>query len=138
MRPAVSRDASGREMRLITESEPRHSFGRVLGRETVGQAAAGVEQVTAARIAMQRIAGGHEPSGKGEHDEAWALRCHSDRHAEPWSADHGSAWRSNTATSSAAPAKPAAALRTATSFLGQLGSGSQVASTVPADGDVNP
>jgi len=45
---------------------------------------------------------------------------------------------SSTATSSTAPAKPAAALRTATSFLGQLGSRSQVASTVPADGDVNP
>jgi len=45
---------------------------------------------------------------------------------------------SSTATSSTAPATPAAAPRTATSFLGQLGSGSQVASTVPADGDVNP
>ncbi len=42
---------------------------------------------------------------------------------------------SSTATSSTAPA---AAPRTVTSFLGQLGSGSQVASTVPADGDVNP
>ncbi len=42
---------------------------------------------------------------------------------------------SSTGTSSTAPA---AAPRTVTSFLGQLGSGSQVASTVPADGDVNP
>jgi len=45
---------------------------------------------------------------------------------------------SSTATSGTASATPAAAPRTVTSFLGQLGSGSQVASTVPADGDVNP
>ena len=44
----------------------------------------------------------------------------------------------STATASTARAKPSAAPRTATSFLGQLRSVSQVASTVPADGDVNP
>ncbi len=42
---------------------------------------------------------------------------------------------SNTSTSKA---QPAASSRAATAFLGQLRSASQVASTVPADGDVNP
>jgi len=53
-------------------------------------------------------------------------------------ASNSSTATSNTATSSTARATPAAAPRTATSFLGQLRSVSQVASTVPADGDVNP
>ncbi len=41
-------------------------------------------------------------------------------------------------TSNTSKAQPAASSRAATAFLGQLRSASQVASTVPADGDVNP
>jgi hypothetical protein len=41
-------------------------------------------------------------------------------------------------TSSTSSAKPAAPPRASTSFLNRLGSGAQVASTVPANGDVNP
>jgi hypothetical protein len=44
----------------------------------------------------------------------------------------------STSTSSAPSATPSSAAQPATSFLGQLNGESQVASTVPANGDVNP
>ncbi len=44
----------------------------------------------------------------------------------------------SSSTSSTSKAQPAATPQAATAFLGQLRSASQVASTVPADGDVNP